>query len=831
MASSENEKLGAIVIAKKIEGAPLNAAGNKGFKQGIAHMGKEKFQFIFKSAIIIFSSIVLISNGYAAEKFPIKPEALRNPSIFSGTGRDRLKEALILIHGAAEVEPLILSHSIEERWNIKEIKGNKIEAEVKFYSNGRLIGEANLQLTSVAASIMTCWFRSYQEGQHLGEEFATRIYLRSQQLSEWIGFNTQYAHMYFYLSYDEEQEGIDRIRLRYAAIIAEDNSIFRVMGLEEGKIGEDSGLTAGPYGDKYNEHIGLLAGAVDNVRTRWITLFYRDRIKAILGEDALESFGDSHDYEGITELIGTNLKQNGAALRRIFDAAVILQSRYASVRERLSRVRQEHLLKMWAALDDKGKEALLDDIERSYPDEAKAGKIGYYRALEVVDVGGQELIVIAEEKINVDLIKPEKIIIPDEEENTRVSNIADEALRLGKVGLITVGGGMSSRAGIDYPKGATPIAPISKKTLYQCMAEELLAARVYFGKVVPWYIMTSEAMGNDEATRAYFKKNRYFGLGEENVVFIRQENVGALEADTRKIAMSGEGKKLTTPNGHGGIYKAMRDSNARSDGGKISALDNARTRGIDTFLFVQVDNPLPIINRTFLGLHLAKGADYTIALVEKRDPKEGLGMIAIDTITGRKFYIEYNQPAAVIVRDREDFGYGSIKRNIFSISFLSAVEDPPFHMARGKKAMIYKDGSVRRGDIDKFERFVFDNLVLARRAICVGLPREECFAAFKEMTGPDSPEAVGRALSNYNKMIIARALQGVMIPETTMVELPRIAHFLTPEELAEKLNALNFKDFIKEGTMILVSDDFKAIHHFDVGKELLQLPSETRDML
>src|SRR3989338_1948163 len=220
-------------------------------------MCKEKFYSIFKPGIIAIFILVVISNGYAAEKFPsgasrpkgrgslpskkqfafiprakargflrgIKPEALRNPSIFSGTGHDRIKDALALIYGPTKVEPLILSHSIDERWYIQEIRDDKIDAIVKFYSNGRLIGEAHLQLSRMAASVMTCWFKSYQKNQKIGEEFAARIYLRSQQLSEWLGFNTQYAHMYFYLSFDEEQEGIDSLRLRYAALIDQNNSI------------------------------------------------------------------------------------------------------------------------------------------------------------------------------------------------------------------------------------------------------------------------------------------------------------------------------------------------------------------------------------------------------------------------------------------------------------------------------------------------------------------------------------------------------------------------------------------------------------------------------
>lgn len=445
---------------------------------------------------------------------------------------------------------------------------------------------------------------------------------------------------------------------------------------------------------------------------------------------------------------------------------------------------------------------------------------GYYRVLKVVNVGGQELTVIDEEKIDTGLIEPEEVVIADEKESPEVSKLADEELRLGRVGLITVGGGMSSRAGISYPKGETPISPLSKKALYQCMAEEILAAKMHYGKTIPWYIMTSGAMGNDESTRRYFKENNYFGLEEKDVIFVKQESVGALESGTEKAAMIDKNENLTVPNGHGGVYKAMRDSNARTDGGKISALEDARTKGVRTFLYTHVDNALPVVNKTLLGLHLKKRADYTTTLVKKRESKEGLAMVAKDKKTGRKFFVEYNQPAASVIRDKAGFEYGSINRNIFSIDFFSSVEDPPFHIAAGKKARIYKDGMLQDWKIDKFERFVFDTFGEDKNAVylCVGLPREECFATFKEMTGPDSPEVVGRKLSDYDKKLVAGALPEIIIPETATIELPRSAHFLDPKDLAKKLKALDFESHLKENAGIFLSDDFSAIYDADIAE-------------
>ena len=64
---------------------------------------------------------------------------------------------------------------------------------------------------------------------------------------------------------------------------------------------------------------------------------------------------------------------------------------------------------------------------------------------------------------------------------------------------------------------------------------------------------------------------------------------------------------------------------------------------------------MPVINSDLLGVHLQEGADSTNLLIRKRDPEEGLGMVAKDKATGELFFVEYNQPAAEILRERDGF--------------------------------------------------------------------------------------------------------------------------------------------------------------------------------
>src|SRR5690606_6060818 len=96
----------------------------------------------------------------------------------------------------------------------------------------------------------------------------------------------------------------------------------------------------------------------------------------------------------------------------------------------------------------------------------------------------------------------------------------EEALRAGKVAAFTVAGGQGTRLGYDGPKGTFGVTPVESRSLFQVFAEKVLAASRRYGTSIPWLIMTSHA--NHEATRSYFRENRYFGLPEAEVIFFRQ---------------------------------------------------------------------------------------------------------------------------------------------------------------------------------------------------------------------------------------------------------------------------------------------------------------------
>lgn len=114
-------------------------------------------------------------------------------------------------------------------------------------------------------------------------------------------------------------------------------------------------------------------------------------------------------------------------------------------------------------------------------------------------------------------------------EETALREIGLDAIAAGRVGVLLMAGGQGTRLGSSDPKGCYDIGLPSHKSLFQLQAErirrlqDLAAARA--GKlqgsvIVTWFIMTSGP--TRKPTENFFKKNAFFGLDSENVIFFEQ---------------------------------------------------------------------------------------------------------------------------------------------------------------------------------------------------------------------------------------------------------------------------------------------------------------------
>jgi UDP-N-acetylglucosamine/UDP-N-acetylgalactosamine diphosphorylase len=258
---------------------------------------------------------------------------------------------------------------------------------------------------------------------------------------------------------------------------------------------------------------------------------------------------------------------------------------YRAISAKLNQHGQSHLLQWWPELDPAQKHALLIELqaldwERLAP-------------LLVGEAAGSES---ARERASRAQPPLDLVRLPDRggdaAEWARAREYGESLLRDGKVGAIVVGGGQGTRLGFDLPKGMFEIGPVSNKTLFQLLCEQLAARERRAGRPIPYYVMTSSA--THEATRRYFQEQRYFGLDPDDVSFFQQGSLPAVDGESR-ILLAEKWRISTSPDGHGGLLHALRR------GGLLEVMAD---RGIEYLYYHQVDNPAAIVcDPAFVGLH------------------------------------------------------------------------------------------------------------------------------------------------------------------------------------------------------------------------------------
>lgn len=337
----------------------------------------------------------------------------------------------------------------------------------------------------------------------------------------------------------------------------------------------------------------------------------------------------------------------------------------------------------------------------------------------------------------------------------------ESALRSGRVGFLLVAGGQASRLGYEGPKGAFPVGPVTGRSLFEIFARRLLAARERFGAPPAWYVMTS--LANDAATRDFFEENRWFGLSREDVFFFTQAMVPALDREGR-VLLAGKSELFLAPNGHGGTLAALSDS---------GALEHARERGIETFSYFQVDNPLALpADPLFLGLHERSGAQMSSKVVAKRSAHEKVGVIG--RVDGRLSCIEYSDLPERLreARDAQGrlvFDAGNIAVHAIQRRF---VEDLTrgglrldWHVARKSMEVVDEHGARTIVEGYKFETFVFDALAFVDASVTLEVERAHEFSPVKNKTGEDSSETARRALCDLHAEWIRRAGKALPPPD------------------------------------------------------------------
>jgi UDP-N-acetylglucosamine/UDP-N-acetylgalactosamine diphosphorylase len=362
-----------------------------------------------------------------------------------------------------------------------------------------------------------------------------------------------------------------------------------------------------------------------------------------------------------------------------------------------------------------------------------------------------------------------------------------EALANGEVGVILVAGGQGTRLGFDHPKGMFPIGPVSENSLFQIHVEKILAARRRYGKPIPLCLMTS--LATDEETRRFFDRNDRFGLPEDELTIFQQGTMPAVDTKTGKLLLAQRDRLALSPDGHGGMLRALESS---------GALDDLEARRIKSLFYLQVDNPLvEICSPEFIGYHLLSESELSSQVVAKRTPWDRVGNVI--QIDGRLWVVEYSDlPNELAQRRRPDGSLeiwaGSIAVHIMDVAFLRRMfgsrDALPFHVAN--KKVTYVDPSGKRIEPQtpnalKFERFIFDLLPLAANATVVEMDRKWCFAPLKNGAGAteDTPELVKSQMVQLATEWLHKA--GATVFSGVNVEISPL-YALDANELKERIN-------------------------------------------
>lgn len=452
----------------------------------------------------------------------------------------------------------------------------------------------------------------------------------------------------------------------------------------------------------------------------------------------------------------------------------------------LYEYKQEHVLKWWDQLNSEEQKKFSDQI----------CKID----IPLVEELAQKHVINPEEALKEKILAPPEVIpIPkrgeDFDKEREAKKFGEIALRSGEVGCFLVAGGQSTRLGLNAPKGTYPIGPITKRSLYQIHVEKIKALSEKYSTKIPLYIMTSKY--THEQTIKFFESNQFFGLPKEEIKFIQQGMIPAVD-EKGKMILDGKNHIFESPNGHGGTILAIRDSDALKD---------MRRRGIKYLFYFQVDNALlKIADPIFIGYHFLNKAQMSAKVVAKKYPEEKIGLVGY--INEKLGVIEYSElTKEEVYAENEDgslrFNAGSPAIHILSVNFIEDIINRgtklKYHKAFKKIFYINEEGELitpSEPNGYKFETFIFDLFEEAKNIVLMEVSRFEEFSPLKNKEGDDSPQEVKESLIKlYASWIKEAKIEIPMSKDGKILGFIEISPLfaLDKEEFVQKAKGMSFQ--------------------------------------
>ena len=391
----------------------------------------------------------------------------------------------------------------------------------------------------------------------------------------------------------------------------------------------------------------------------------------------------------------------------------------------LKMYNQEHIIKLIEKLDEDKKQGLIEQIS----------KIDFHQLKELYDNTKKE-IEIKENKIEpLPYLDKKKL---SEEQKGEFQRLGEAILEKGEYAVVTMAGGQGTRLGHPGPKGTFKLDVYGKgKYLFEILAENLKEANQKYGKIIPWYIMTSKE--NNDETIEFMKKHNYFGYDKDSVRFFAQSELPLLDVNG-KLLVGKDMKIKEASDGNGGTYASLRAS---------GCLAEMKEKGIKWVFIGSVDNALlKMADTILLGMAIDKKVQIASKSVVKANPHERVGVFC--KMNGHPKVIEYTELPEKMAEEVDDegelkYGESHIMCNLYTIEAIEKIskETLIYHSAFKKNAYIDENGKEvipTEPNSYKFESFIFDAFELFDDIAILRGKREDDFAPVKNKDGVDSPK-------------------------------------------------------------------------------------------
>ncbi len=386
---------------------------------------------------------------------------------------------------------------------------------------------------------------------------------------------------------------------------------------------------------------------------------------------------------------------------------------------------QEHIIRLLEKLDEDKKQVLIEQIS----------KIDFHQLKELYDNTKKE-IEIKENKIEpLPYLDKKKL---SEEQKEKFQRLGEAILEKGEYAVVTMAGGQGTRLGHPGPKGTFKLDVYGKgKYLFEILAENLKEANQKYGKIIPWYIMTSKE--NNDETIEFMEKHNYFGYDKNSVRFFAQSELPLVDVNG-KLLIGKDMKIKEASDGNGGTYSSLRAS---------GCLAEMKEKGIKWVFIGSVDNALlKMADTILLGMAIDKKVQIASKSVVKANPHERVGVFC--KMNGHPKVIEYTELPEKMAEEVDEegelkYGESHIMCNLYTIEAIEKIskETLIYHSAFKKNAYIDENGKEvipTEPNSYKFESFIFDAFELFDDIAILRGKREDDFAPVKNKDGVDSPK-------------------------------------------------------------------------------------------